>query len=162
VAVEATTERLATLFEGAPRFVARLIAAGPYATDGDLLQGALAIARSMPQDEQLELINSHPRIGAPPASMSAPSYREQGYDREPPDVELQTMLERLNEQYERRFGFRFVVFVAGRPRAKIVLLIEERLRASPDQEKERALTDVVAIAGDRLARQRRMEAEQEK
>jgi len=38
----------------------------------------------MPEDEQIELIDAHPRLGAPPASVSALSHREQGYDAKRP------------------------------------------------------------------------------
>ncbi|MDQ3937294.1 MAG: 2-oxo-4-hydroxy-4-carboxy-5-ureidoimidazoline decarboxylase [Chloroflexota bacterium] len=143
---------LAPLFEGAPRFVTRLGTERPYGSYEQLLERAEEIALTMPEQEKLELIDSHPRIGAAPASVSALSYREQGYDRAPAsaDPELQATLDRLNEAYEQRFGFRFVIFVAGRPRSAIVPIIEDRLGASRDEEKERALRDVIAIARDRL------------
>ena len=72
---------LAALFEGAPRFLARLAAAGPFAIDDALFAAARAIAHAMPEAEQVELVDAHPRLGAPPASVSAMSYVEQGYDR---------------------------------------------------------------------------------
>ena len=37
----------------------------------------------------------------------------------------------LNELYEQRFGFRYVIFVAGRPRDEIVPLLEHALRQRP-------------------------------
>ena len=76
-------------------------------------------------DAQLELIDAHPRIGAPPESVSAHSYIEQGYDRESAAAgaeaeraRIAAELEQLNRAYEERFGFRYVIFVAGRPRAR--------------------------------------------
>src|SRR5207247_9881557 len=107
--------------EGPPSFDERLAALPPTSSMDELLDRAQGIARQMPVDEQIELLNGHPRIGAAPSTVSALSYREQGYDRSPPagDVALQGRLDRLNEDYERRFGFRFVVFVAGRPRSVI-------------------------------------------
>jgi 2-oxo-4-hydroxy-4-carboxy--5-ureidoimidazoline (OHCU) decarboxylase len=136
---------LGVLFEGAPAFTKRL--------EEQELDGAMAraeqIALSMPEAEQIELLNSHPRIGAAPETVSALSYREQGYDRDPGTAELQERLDRLNEEYEARFGFRFVIFVAGRPRAEIADIMESRLEADRNEEKRRALTDVVAIARDR-------------
>jgi 2-oxo-4-hydroxy-4-carboxy-5-ureidoimidazoline decarboxylase len=93
---------------------------------------------------QTELLDAHPRIGAPPASVSAMSYREQGYDQEQQDaIEA---LGPLNDAYEQRFGFRYVVFVAGRPRSEIVPLLRAALEADPDEERGRGLADVVAIA----------------
>ena len=89
-------------------------------------------------------ICSHPRIGAPPAEVSALSYREQGYDRE--QAEAIEALGPLNDAYEARFGFRYVIFVAGRPRSAIVPLLQGALDEEPDAERVRGVADVVAIA----------------
>lgn len=141
------------LFEGAPRFVARLAAGRPYRSYEQLLRRGLEVALEMPEEEQLELIDGHPRIGAVPASISALSYREQGYDREPAAAAaLQAELDELNDAYERRFGFRFLIFVAGRSRSAIVPIMRDRLTAERDEEKERALRDVFAIARDRVSK----------
>ncbi len=59
---------VAPLFEGAPAFLDRLAAARPFESYAALWPRALEIARSMPEAEQLELINAHPRLGAPPAT----------------------------------------------------------------------------------------------
>jgi 2-oxo-4-hydroxy-4-carboxy--5-ureidoimidazoline (OHCU) decarboxylase len=134
-------------FEGAPRFLARLAAARPFGDASTLFARAAAIAGSMPEDEQLELIDAHPRLGAPPASVSAASFREQGYDRETLDAIAD--LERLNRVYEDRFGFRFCVFVDGRARRDLVPILEAALGADRSAEIRRALGDVVAIARDR-------------
>ena len=67
------------LFEGAPRFLGRLAMARPFGTLDQFYAGARRIAHAMPVAEQLELIDAHPRLGAPPASMSALSFVEQGY-----------------------------------------------------------------------------------
>jgi 2-oxo-4-hydroxy-4-carboxy--5-ureidoimidazoline (OHCU) decarboxylase len=141
---------LEMLFENAPRFVERL-AAGDFASWDDVLARGEEVARSLPGDEQLELINGHPRIGALPSSVSATSFCEQGYDRDPGTAELQARLDLLNNEYEARFGFRYVVFVNGRSRAQIADVLEEHLDADRDAELSRAVTDVFAIARSRLA-----------
>ena len=143
---------LAPLFEGAPRFVVRLLGQRPYSSWDELLDRAGSVAGRMPDEELVELINSHPRIGASPGGLSALSYREQGYDRGDGSAQLAAQLERLNTAYEQRFGFRFVIFVAGRPRAEIAPIIEQRLAASRDEEKQRAVGDILAIARDRLSK----------
>lgn len=147
--MDAPNEVLAQLFERAPRFVERL-AAEPVESWTGLLDRAERIALTMPEEEQVELLDAHPRIGADPAGVSAMSFREQGYDRDPGTAELQARLDGLNEEYERRFGFRFVVFVNGRSRADIADILEQRLSEGRDEEKRRALEDVVAIARRRL------------
>jgi 2-oxo-4-hydroxy-4-carboxy--5-ureidoimidazoline (OHCU) decarboxylase len=143
---------IAPLFEGAPRFLDHLAAGRPFAAYADLWPRALAIARAMPERDQLELINAHPRLGASPAEVSGLSYREQGYEREAADLEagrVATELDRLNRDYEARFGFRFCVFVNGRSRAALVPAMETALTADRTVEIRRALGDVVAIAADR-------------
>jgi 2-oxo-4-hydroxy-4-carboxy--5-ureidoimidazoline (OHCU) decarboxylase len=152
VAAEPAAGPLALLFEGAPRFVARLREGAPEATLDQLLERAERVALAMPEQEQVALLNAHPRIGADPGSVSALSYREQGYDRDAGTAELQARLDRLNDEYERRFGFRFVVFVAGRSRAEIAAVLASRIGASRDGERQRGLRDVVAIARDRARR----------
>jgi 2-oxo-4-hydroxy-4-carboxy--5-ureidoimidazoline (OHCU) decarboxylase len=153
---------LGPLFEEAPRFLARLAAARPFTSWEALFAHADELALVMPEDAQLELIDAHPRIGAPPGSVSALSFREQGYDQEQAvelakaaaleaDLLRQTLAQ-LNSAYEARFGFRFVVFVAGRPRSAIVPLMERALDAQRDDERRRALHDVIVIARDRAQR----------
>ncbi len=61
-------------------------------------------------------------------------------------------LQRLNDAYEARFGFRYVIFVAGRSRAAIVPLMEAALGADRASELERGLLDVVHIARARATR----------
>jgi 2-oxo-4-hydroxy-4-carboxy--5-ureidoimidazoline (OHCU) decarboxylase len=148
--VDAFVAAAAPWFEGAPRFLARLAADRPFGDVATLFARAEAIALTMPENEQVELINAHPRLGAPPATVSADSFREQGYDRE--TTEAIAELGRLNAEYEARFGFRFCVFVAGRPRPTLVPVLRGALAADRDAEIRRALRDVVAIARDRYER----------
>lgn len=153
---EAFAHALAPLFEGAPRFLRRLAARRPFASEDDLFAAARGVARSMPEEEQIELLDAHPPIGADPASISALSHREQGYDEDAPSRGdwVADELRALNEAYERRFGFRFVVFVAGRPRADIIPILEHAARADREEELRRGLDDVILIAADRLAKLR--------
>lgn len=143
---------LGRLFEAAPRFTRRLAEARPFEAEDELMDAARAIAREMPEDEQVELLNAHPRIGADPAAVSDLSRREQGFDAPSggDDAWVGEELEALNEAYESLFGFRFVVFVAGRPRADIIPLLERALHAERDEELRRGLDDVVLIAADRM------------
>ncbi|MEO8626084.1 MAG: 2-oxo-4-hydroxy-4-carboxy-5-ureidoimidazoline decarboxylase [Candidatus Limnocylindrales bacterium] len=140
---------LEVLFENAPRFVDRL-AALDFQDWDDVLTRGEELARTLPEDERLELIDGHPRIGALPSSVSATAYREQGYDRDPGAADLQARLDRLNDQYEVHFGFRFVVFVNGRSRETISEVIEGHLAEPREEEIRRALRDVFAIARQRL------------
>jgi 2-oxo-4-hydroxy-4-carboxy--5-ureidoimidazoline (OHCU) decarboxylase len=147
---------MAPLFEDAPQFIDGLVAGRPYGSWEPLFVRSLEMALAMPIGEQVELIDAHPPIGAPPGSVSALSFVEQGYDQEAASTEAEVErtriaaeLAHLNSEYESAFGFRYVMFVAGRPRSAIVPLIQAALDADLGAERERALRDVVAIARDR-------------
>ena len=151
-------ETLERLFEGAPRFIERLEVAGPFDDDEQLFSAARSIAHAMPEAEQVELLDAHPRLGAPPGEVSMMSYVEQGYDRGTGlTVDVAKELERLNDAYETRFGFRYCVFVAGRSREVLLLDFAATLGDDADRvdratEIHRALDAVVEIAIDRHAK----------
>jgi 2-oxo-4-hydroxy-4-carboxy--5-ureidoimidazoline (OHCU) decarboxylase len=136
-----TVEQLAELFEGRTRLVEKL------AERDNPLASAHAVIAGLSQDEKLEALNAHPEIGA--KNLSARSAAEQGEGDEPATLEE---LERLNAEYEERFGFRFVVFVNRRPKSEIVPILRERLENSREQELDTAVKELVAIAEDRWRR----------
>jgi 2-oxo-4-hydroxy-4-carboxy--5-ureidoimidazoline (OHCU) decarboxylase len=159
----AFVDRMAPLFEGAPGFLWRLAAGGrPFGSAGALFRRAREIAHELPEVLQVELVDAHPRLGASPASVSPMSFREQGYDTEAAAalaaeaaLEREHMareLDRLNREYEWRFGFRYCVFVAGRSRLELIPGFAAALAREHDSELHRALDAVVDIAMDRAAR----------
>jgi 2-oxo-4-hydroxy-4-carboxy-5-ureidoimidazoline decarboxylase len=158
IAPGAFAARVAPLFEGARGFLGRLAMARPFGSADAMFATARTIAREMPEGEQIELIDAHPRLGAPPGSVSALSYVEQGYAaaaaQEAADAEAARVaaeLERLNAAYEERFGFRYCVFVAGRPRVALLPDMAAALGRDRQAEIDRALDAVVDIARARYA-----------
>ena len=159
LSAEEFADEVAPLFEGARGFLERLAAARPFESDPAFLVAARELARTMPEADQIELLNAHARLGADPASVSAASFEEQGYDGDVEEEDAQPggMLEELamlNDVYEGRFGFRYVVFVAGRPLHSIGPLIEAAMRNDRAAELARGLDDVIDIAADRLGQLR--------
>jgi len=165
IAPGAFAAAVAPLFEGARGFLGRLAMARPFGTVDGMFARAREIAHTMPLDERLELIDAHPRLGAPPATVSLLSHAEQGYAARTPatgggdEAETETQetgrvaaeLARLNDAYEARFGFRYCVFVAGRSRAALLPGLEAALEADRDAEIRRALDAVIDIAQARYA-----------
>ena len=133
-----SADELAELFEGRTRFVEKLAALE------DPLAHARDVARSLPDDEKKEVLDAHPAIGGKPASER--SRREQGTDDDP---QVLAELADLNRAYEEQFGFRFVVFVNGRPRREIVPILRERLARTREQELETGVDELVQIAVSR-------------
>lgn len=130
---------LAELFEGHTRLVAQL------AQLEDPLGQARKVLADAPEDEQIEALGTHPRIGQR-VNISEQAALEQGSDEDPV---LLAALAKLNKSYEQKYGFRFVVFVDGRPRAEILSVLRQRLQHSREEELAAGLDDLVAIALDR-------------
>jgi 2-oxo-4-hydroxy-4-carboxy--5-ureidoimidazoline (OHCU) decarboxylase len=137
-----SADELAGLFEGRTRFVELL------AERDHPLGRAHSVIEELTDAEKREVLDAHPAIGQK-TGLSARSAAEQGTDDDP---KVLAELERLNEAYEARHGFRFVVFVNRRPKAEILEILRSRIDNSTDEELETALSELVAIATDRWQR----------
>ena len=145
-------QRQLNLFENAGPLLDRLGAEEPFPSGAAMLARAREILKALPEPEQIAVINAHPRIGERSDTVSALSFEEQGYDRDTTPPEVLRRLATLNEEYEQKFGFRFVVFVNRRSKEAIVPVLEARLRGTRDEERRTALREILAIAEDRLKR----------
>ena len=136
------------LFETSPTLTNKLLAKRPLFTFKQVIDAAEQLMFAETLQNKVEILNAHPRIGAPIQSMSAISQKEQG-----PETGMKETLERLkilNEEYEHKFGFKYVVFVNGRPRGEIVKDLERRVQNTAEQELETGLKAMILIANDRL------------
>jgi 2-oxo-4-hydroxy-4-carboxy--5-ureidoimidazoline (OHCU) decarboxylase len=126
-----SVDELAQLFSGRTALVERL------AEHEDPLAAAEDVITELTDEEKTEALAAHPRVGE-----ASPEQRG-----DEPDV--LTELAYLNQVYEEKFGFRFVVFVNKRPRSEIVPILRERLQRTRAEELETGLRELVAIARDR-------------
>jgi 2-oxo-4-hydroxy-4-carboxy--5-ureidoimidazoline (OHCU) decarboxylase len=133
-----TAWELAELFEGQTRLVEKL------AEHEDPLGAAPQVIRELSEAEKLEAVNAHPAIGA--GNLSERSAAEQGAGGDPVTL---TELAYLNQVYEEKFGFRFVVFVNRRSKEEILEVLRGRLERTREEELDTALQELVAIAEDR-------------
>jgi 2-oxo-4-hydroxy-4-carboxy--5-ureidoimidazoline (OHCU) decarboxylase len=136
-----TAAQLAELFEGHTRLVERL------AEHDDPLRAAPGVIRELSEAEKLEALNAHPAIGA--GNLSERSAAEQGAGGDPVTL---TELAYLNQVYEEKFGFRFVVFVNRRSKEEILEVLRQRLERTREEELDTALAELVGIAEDRWHR----------
>ena len=136
-----SVDELAELFEGRSRFVERL------AELPDPLEAAFDLVGEVPEDELVEALEAHPQIGA--KNLSERSAQEQGPSE---SAAIETELAYLNQVYEEKFGFRFVVFVNRRPKSEIADVLRSRLERTREEELETAVRELIAIARDRWER----------
>jgi 2-oxo-4-hydroxy-4-carboxy-5-ureidoimidazoline decarboxylase len=138
-------EDLAAIFERAPVLAERV-----RGTDSaSIIASARSEIERMTEGERIGVLNAHPRIGADLESLSTLSRREQGGGAD--GATLQD-LAAMNDEYERKFGFRFVVFVAGRSKAEIVPVMRERMSRTRGDELATGIDEFLAITRDRLER----------
>ncbi|XP_004342872.1 hypothetical protein CAOG_07799 [Capsaspora owczarzaki ATCC 30864] len=129
---EELLEATSVLFESTRALTARLFAKRPFASYEALIDAAHSILAAatgtdaLSDDEKIDILNAHPRIGAPTASLSALSKREQGVPAvvgttvnasgcggaASPAIDERTLAElaQLNVAYEAKYGFKFVIF----------------------------------------------------
>ncbi len=137
-----SADELAELFEGRTRFVERL------AEIEDPLGKADELLAALNHEDKIEALNAHPAIGAR-KGLSARSAAEQGSDADPAVL---SELSYLNQVYEEKFGFRFVVFVGGRSKREILEVLRGRIGRTLEEELDTGCRELVAIARDRWTR----------
>ncbi|MFO7571327.1 MAG: 2-oxo-4-hydroxy-4-carboxy-5-ureidoimidazoline decarboxylase, partial [Gaiellaceae bacterium] len=128
--------------EGHTRLVSRL------AEVDDPLGRADDVLADLSEEEKVEALSAHPAIGQR-AGVSVRSAAEQGSDSDPAVL---SELAHLNQVYEKKFGFRFVVFVNRRPKAEILEVLRERIGRTREEELDTGCRELVAIARDRWTR----------
>jgi 2-oxo-4-hydroxy-4-carboxy--5-ureidoimidazoline (OHCU) decarboxylase len=135
-------DELAELFEGRTRLVELL------AKTEHPLERAGEVLALLSDVDKVEALNAHPAIGQR-AGLSARSAAEQGDDSDPAVL---TQLTYLNQVYEETYGFRFVVFVAGRSKTEILEVLQARMGRTREEELDTGCHELVAIARDRWIR----------
>ncbi|HKY51353.1 MAG TPA: 2-oxo-4-hydroxy-4-carboxy-5-ureidoimidazoline decarboxylase [Candidatus Limnocylindria bacterium] len=143
---------LARAFERVPwllKELERLVS--PHNTPEMIVNKARAVIAHASEAERVAILASHPRIGADPASLRGESRHEQGHA----DTATLRELQLLNDEYEARFGFRFVVFVNGRSNETLIPVIRARLNRTRAEELATGIDEYLAIARMRLERQER-------
>jgi 2-oxo-4-hydroxy-4-carboxy--5-ureidoimidazoline (OHCU) decarboxylase len=153
---DAFARALQPLFEAAAPLADALYAARPFISYAALIETAESMTHAMGVAEQAVVLAAHQAIGAAPSTVSAASFREQGYMAEagmdPARLaSIYAELASLNAEYERRFGFRFVVFVNGRSKAELVDVLRARVDNSREDELQAGVRAVFQIARVRLA-----------
>jgi len=133
--LEPTEEHLRTAL-GVERWVAEVIAAGPFEDLDELLRIAAEAASPLSPTEVEEALAHHPRIGEKPAATGAGaehSAREQA-SHDADDPHLAERMAAGNAAYEQRFGRIFLIRAIGRSRAEIISELDRRLTLDDAEE----------------------------
>jgi beta-ureidopropionase / N-carbamoyl-L-amino-acid hydrolase len=146
-------------YEHSPWIAERAAARRPFATLAQLKRALAEVVREAGRDAQLQLIRAHPELAGKAMvarALTAESTNEQGKAglTQCTPEEFET-LQRLNADYNTKFGFPFILAVRG-PRgtglgkAEIIATFARRLDNPPDVELAEALRHIHRIAEIRL------------
>jgi len=145
---------LAGIYEHSPWVAERCVSRRPFASRLDLLDAMQAVVTTAPLDDQLALIRAHPELAGKAAvrgELTAESTREQaGAGLGDCTQEEFDRLQALNQSYNQRFGFPFILAVRGHDRASIIAAFEARLAHDAATERCTALAQIGRIAMFRL------------
>ncbi|UOQ43696.1 2-oxo-4-hydroxy-4-carboxy-5-ureidoimidazoline decarboxylase [Halobacillus salinarum] len=145
------TNCLSGIFENSPWVAKKVLKFRPFHSVHHLHERMVQIVAESPLEEQLELIRSHPHLGAAGINMSEDSVNEQlqaglkNLSQEDNDS-----FQQLNQAYLEKFDFPFIFAVKGKDKSTVHKVLEERLTRSPAIEFETALCEIYQIAMFRL------------
>jgi 2-oxo-4-hydroxy-4-carboxy-5-ureidoimidazoline decarboxylase len=142
---------VAETFEHAPWVAEAASARRPFATVTALHGAMIGALRASPRERQVEFLRGHPELGRKVA-LTRESQREQasaGLDRS--DQAYGARLAALNESYQTKFGFPFMICVRRHSRESILAQFERRLGHDAAGEFAAALQEVFYITRLRVA-----------
>ncbi|MEE8529011.1 MAG: 2-oxo-4-hydroxy-4-carboxy-5-ureidoimidazoline decarboxylase [Gammaproteobacteria bacterium] len=103
------------------------------------------------REKQLELLRNHPRLGILAGLTDLSSSEQANAGVKSASEKERIELAKLNDAYESKFGFPFVVAVKGLNVREIIDACRARLERDADTEFEEGLNQVFRIAGFRIA-----------
>lgn len=124
---------------GSTRWVSAMVARRPFGSVERVLAAADDTWRSLAPDDWREAFSHHPRIGERRAaaqqserSAAWAAGEQAGVGGAPDDT--RDALERANREYEKRFGYIYIVCASGRSADELLADATARLRNPPDVE----------------------------
>ena len=140
---------------GSKRWADAMTRRRPYPNLEDLTLTANKIWWSLERSDWLEAFRSHPKIGEkkPASAVSAQSQQWSAQEQQSVQHAAQETVEnlaKLNVDYEKKFGFIFIVCATGKSSDEILALLEKRLPNEPAAELPIAAAEQAKITELRL------------
>jgi OHCU decarboxylase len=132
---------------GSHKWTAGMMARQPFADAASALDAAAEAWWPLAPADWLEAFAAHPRIGE--RSADAQASREQSGVAGAQAATLARLAE-ANREYERRFGYIYIVCASGKSADEMLAILESRLRADPESELKTAAGEQLKITRLRL------------
>lgn len=134
---------------GSREWATRMVALRPFADADTLLNEADRNWLALGEVDWLEAFAAHPRIGE--GAESATAQREQAAALSADDV-MKRALASGNDEYEKRFGFIYIVFATGKSPQEMLELLRKRLNNDRSTELKNGAAEQMKITRLRLQR----------
>lgn len=111
----------------------------PFSSLDDLLAKADSVWRSLSEEDWLEAFRAHPKIGEQNAAAAQSEQARNWSSQEQSGIartaiETRAALAAGNQEYEKRFGFIFIVCATGKTSEEMLAILHSRLHSDPETE----------------------------
>lgn len=140
---------------GSKNWARRLTSARPFASLNELIAEAERAWWSLDSDDWLEAFHSHPKIGDRKAAAPTAVEAQQWSEDEQSGIRDSTQqtfdaLAQLNQTYEEKFGYIFIVCASGKSSEEMLAMLRDRLKNNAAEELRIAADEQAKIAELRL------------
>jgi OHCU decarboxylase len=136
---------------GCRRWAKAMAARSPFKDEAALYAAADEEWAKASKDDVLEAFRAHPKIGAKAAHGWAKG-EQSGMDAA--EAAVREELARGNEEYEKKFGYIYIVCATGKSAPEMLEILRARLPHTPEEELKTAAGEQAKITKIRLAKLR--------
>ena len=127
----------------------------PFSSLEELLKTADDIWWSLEHADWLEAFSSHPKIGERKAATHVGAGSQRWSEQEQSSLasaasDTRVELANLNEAYERKFGYIYIVCASGKSSEELLAILKQRIDNAPSEELPIAATEQAQITKLRL------------
>ena len=141
---------LGVIFEKTQWIAEKLFGLRPFDNKDDLINKMIHIYESASRKEILDILKSHPKL-AVEKNLTKHSSKEQSQaNLKNCTIEEFDEFKKLNNEYEKKFGFPFIIAVKGKDKLEILNNFRQRINNNVELEFEESKKQVKKIALFRL------------
>lgn len=155
---EIKTEDRKELFSkccGSDKWIEQMVSAGHFTSKEEMAEHSQSIWYSLDERDWLEAFKHHPKIGDMEslkrkfsATQDLAENEQSSVKEASPDILIE--LSKYNEDYEKKFGYIFIVCATGKSAEEMLSLIKERINNDPETEIRIAMEEQNKITKLRL------------
>ena len=129
----------------------------PFATMAELIAKSDDVWWSLKSDDWLEAFQCHPKIGEKKATAQTSLEAQRWSEQEQTGVgnvsqATTQALTELNQEYEEKFGYIYIVCATGKSSEELLAILRERLKNDPETELRTAAFEQAKITQLRLTK----------